>query len=67
MTGINESIFLSRVEGRGSRVEGRGSRVEGRGSRVEGRGSRVEGRGSRVYFTNVFATARKIIDVVCLL
>ena len=43
-----ESIFLSRVEGRGSRVEGRGSRVEGRGSRVEGRGSRVEGRGSRV-------------------
>ena len=55
-----ESIFLSRVEGRESRVEGRGSRVEGRGSRVEGRGSRV-------YFTNVFATARKIIDVVCLL
>ena len=40
-----ESIFWSRVEGRGSRVEGRGSRVEGRGSRVEGRGSRVEGRG----------------------
>ena len=63
------------VEGRGSRVPCRGSRVEGRGS--EGRGSRVEGRGSRVegrrvegrglYFTNVFATARKIIDVVCLL
>ena len=44
----SESIFFSRVEGRGSRVEGRGSRVEGRGSRVEGRGSRVEGRGSRV-------------------
>ena len=36
-----ESIFLSRVKGRGSHVEGRGSRVEGRGSRVEGRGSRV--------------------------
>ena len=31
-------------------------------SRVVGRESRVEGRG---YFTNVFATARKIIDVVC--
>ena len=57
----------SRVEGRGSRVEGRGSRVEGRGSRVEGRGSRVEGRGSRVYFTNVLATARRKIDVVCLI
>ena len=36
-------------------------------SRVEGRGSNVERRGSRVYFTNVFATARKIIDVVCLI
>ena len=41
--------------------------VEGRGSRVPCRGSRVEGRGSRVYFTKVFATVRKIIDVVCLI
>ena len=40
-----ESIFLSRVEGRGSRVEGRGSRVEGSMSRA-----RVPCRGSRVTF-----------------
>ena len=33
-TDFSESIFLSRVEGRGSRVPCRGSRVEGRGSRV---------------------------------
>ena len=29
VTVFGESIFLSRVEGRGSHVEGRGSRVEG--------------------------------------
>ena len=44
-----ESIFLSRVEGRGSRVEGRGSKVEGSMSRARvpcrGRGYLVEGRG----------------------
>jgi len=34
----SESIFSSRVKGRGFHVEGRGYHVEGRGYHVEGRG-----------------------------
>ena len=53
-----ESIFLSRVEGRGSRVEGRGFHVEGEGSMSR---ARVPCRGSRVTF--VFLE-KVIIDAI---
>ena len=54
----NESIFLSRVEGRGFHVSIFLSRVEGRGFHVEGEGtkSRVEG--------NIFFSKFLIIDAI---
>ena len=71
-----ESIFLSRVEGRGFHVEGNFSfnfffykkmesiflsRVEGRGSRVEGRGSRVPCQGE--IFFNFFFIKKCVVVV----